>query len=258
MALEFVGKSEALSEEGLANAAESLSIQAQEIWTVVVVETSGCGFLPDRRPPILFERHIFHQLTAGRFDDGDISDPTAGGYGPGGANQYERLSRAIAKDRSAALQSASWGLGQLLGKNFAASGFPDVETMVAAMSESEDAQIAAVASFLTASHLDISLKAHDWSSFARGYNGPDFAKNNYDTRLRGEFQKLSSIGLPDLQLRAAQLYLTFAGFHPGPVDGVMGSLTRAALTEFQRQRALNATGDVDEATLTRLTQVALS
>src|SRR6202011_4989611 len=95
------------------------------------------------------------------------------------------LSRAIAKDRSAALQSASWGLGQLLGKNFAASGFPDVETMVAAMSESEDAQLAAVASFLTARHLDISLKAHDWTSFARGYNGPNFAKNNYDARLRG-------------------------------------------------------------------------
>jgi hypothetical protein len=28
------------------------------LWSVVVVETSGCGFLPDRRPRILFERRI--------------------------------------------------------------------------------------------------------------------------------------------------------------------------------------------------------
>jgi hypothetical protein len=122
----------------LATVADSLSVKAPEIWTVLAVETAGCGFLPDRRPQILFERHIFHGLTGGRFDDGDISDPVAGGYGPGGAHQFERLQRALAKDRIAALKSASWGLGQIMGGNFAASGFPDVETMVAQMCDSED------------------------------------------------------------------------------------------------------------------------
>jgi hypothetical protein len=252
MAFEFIGKSKALSEDGLAKTAESLSVKTQEIWAVLVVETSGCGFLPDRRPQILFERHIFHRLTGGRFDDGDISDPSPGGYGPGGANQYERLARALAKDKVSALKSASWGLGQIMGENFAASGFADVETMVAEMSDSEDAQLAAVASFLKSSRLDIALNIHDWTSFARGYNGPGYAKNNYDARLRGEFQKLSFGPLPDLQLRAAQLYLTFAGFHPGPVDGVMGALTRGALIEFQRQQNLNVTGDGDEPTLIAL------
>jgi hypothetical protein len=66
---EFVGRSRALSEEGISGAAQSLSVNAQEIWAVLFVETSGCGFLPDRRPQILFERHIFHRLTKGRFDD---------------------------------------------------------------------------------------------------------------------------------------------------------------------------------------------
>ena len=81
MAQEFVGKSLALSSDGLAKAAQSLSVQAPEVWCVLSVETSGCGFLADRRPQILFERHIFHRLTGGRYDDGDISDPTPGGYG---------------------------------------------------------------------------------------------------------------------------------------------------------------------------------
>jgi hypothetical protein len=110
MALEFVGSSLALSKNGFATVATSLTVKAPEVWAVLAVETSGCGFLADRRPEILFERHCFHRLTKGRFDDGDISDPQPGGYGAGGAHQYDRLARAIAKDRTAALQSTSWGL----------------------------------------------------------------------------------------------------------------------------------------------------
>ena len=257
MALDFVGRSRALSSTGFSTAGQTLTVKAAEIWSVLAVETSGCGFLADRRPQILFERHYFHQLTGGRFDDGDISDPTAGGYGPDGAHQYDRLARAIAKDRTAALKSTSWGLGQIMGDNFAAAGFPDVETMVAAMVDSEDGQLAAVAAFLKSSKLDAPLQAHDWASFARGYNGPEYAKNHYDVDLRGEFQKYSFGVMPDLDLRAAQLYLTFGGFGPGPVDGVLGKRTRAALVDFQTQQDLPTTGEVDAAVLDALATVVL-
>jgi hypothetical protein len=258
MALDFVGSSLALSRSGFAAAAQSLTVKAAEIWSVLAVETSGCGFLADRRPQILYERHHFHRLTGGRFDDGDISDPKAGGYGPGGAHQYDRLARAVALDRTAALQSTSWGLGQIMGENFAEAGFQDVETMVSAMSDSEDSQLAAVAAFLRSTHLDVPLQAHDWASFAAGYNGPSYAKNHYDVSLRGEFQKYSFGAMPDLDLRAAQLYLTFGGFDPGPVDGVLGSRTRAALVDFQNQQGLPATGEVDDAVLAALVKLAIS
>ena len=257
MALEFIGKSQPLSREGLASAAQRLSVKAPEMWAVMAVETSGCGFLPDRRPEILFERHIFHRLTGGRFDDGDISAPTAGGYGPGGANQYDRLDRAMAKDRTAALKSASWGLGQIMGENCALAGFADVETMVRAMSDSEDTQLEAVCGFIKSSKLDVSLQTHDWTSFAAKYNGPAFAKNQYDVRLRGEFQKYFFGAMPDLDVRAAQLYLTFCGYHPGPVDGSAGSRTRAAILDFQQKQGLPATGDVDATLLALLVQIAL-
>jgi N-acetylmuramoyl-L-alanine amidase len=53
----------------------------------------------------------------------------------------------------------------------------------------------------------------------------------YDTRpaLRGD-------DVAELQVRLAQL-----GFNPGRIDGIFGPLTAGALTEFQRNCALEAT-----------------
>jgi hypothetical protein len=256
--LPFQGNSLALSSQGLAAAAASLKVHAAEIWTVVGVETSGCGFTADGRPEILFERHVFHRLTGGKFDDGDISAPTAGGYGPPGTHQYDRLQAAINKApqdstvRTAALNSASWGLGQIMGGNFIAAGFGNVGDMVAAMSDSEDKQLTAMASFLIRSGLDVPLRTHDWATFASKYNGPNFVINRYDVRLNAEFQKVAAGGFPDLNARAAQLYLTFLGFHPGNVDGVAGERTLAALTAFQTKQGTPVTNAIDEAVVSEL------
>jgi len=241
----FQGVASPLSNNGLTNVASLLGVFAAEIWTVLAVETSCCGYMPDRRPQILFERHIFHRLTNGQFDDGDISDPTPGGYGPTGSHQYDRLAKAVALNRSAALQSASWGIGQVMGENFVRAGFPQVDAMVSAMSNSEDDQLLAVGKFLMATGLSGPLQAHNWTAFARGYNGPNFAINRYDILLNGEFQKFSSGVLPDLDVRAAQLYLTYLGFHPGSVDGIAGRQTMAALAQFQTQARLTASTTID-------------
>ena len=253
MPLEFVGQSLALSNAGLQSATNALGVTPAEVWAVLRVETSGCGFLPDRRPPILFERHFFSRLTNRQFDICDVSNPSAGGYGPSGANQYTRLANAIQLDRLAALQSASWGLAQIMGSNFAQAGFADVESMVAAMSASEDAQLGAFVAFLQKGRLDRFLQSHDWTSLARGYNGPNFAINQYDTKLGQAYQQYSTGPHPDLDVRTAQLYLSFGGFNPGPVDGVMGARTRSALQTFQQQQGLPQTGQPDDATLAALT-----
>ena len=52
--------------------------------------------------------------------------------------------------------------------------------------------------FLVSTRLRASLQAHDWTTFALGYNGPNFVINRYDVRLNGEFQKASAGDLPDL------------------------------------------------------------
>ena len=250
--MDFVRKSLALSPGGLADVAQTLSVGAASIWALLEVETSGCGFLADRRPTILYERHIFHRLTRGRFDDGDISDPVCGGYGAFGGHQYDRLSRAIALDRKAALQSASWGLGQIMGQNFRDAGFKSVEDMVAAMSDSEDAQLTAVVAFISRRGFASALRAQDWTTFARGYNGPEYAKNQYDVRLRGEFLKFSHGAQPDLRARTVQLYLRYRGFNPGPVDGLPGRLTSCAISQFQQKQGLPVTGEIDDALVAAL------
>lgn len=250
--LPFQGDATALSSDGLSTVASKLGVHAPEVWTVLAVETSGCGFLSDRRPQILFERHIFHRLTNGQFDDGDISDPSPGGYGPAGAPQYDRLAKAVAKNRAAALQSTSWGIGQIMGVNCAKAGFQNVDEMVAAMSDSEDQQLTAVGNFLASVGLGASLRVHDWASFARVYNGPKYAINRYDVRLNGEYQKCSATGLPDLNIRAAQLYLTYLGFHPGPIDGIEGDHTMAALAQFQVKHGLPIGPGVDSGLVAQL------
>jgi N-acetylmuramidase/Putative peptidoglycan binding domain len=256
--LPFQGTAFALSGEGMDAITRGLGLHPAEVWAVLAVETSGCGFLADRRPQILFERHVFHRLTGGQYDDGDISDPLPGEYGPAGSHQYERLLKAVAKDRIAALGSTSWGIGQILGQNYGAAGFADVEGMVAAMSVSEDQQIAAMAAFLKSSRLEVALGAHDWRSFARQYNGRSYSANHYDARLSGEFQRLSQGNLPDLNVRAVQLYLIYLGFDPGPVDGIAGTKTLSALSEFQLRHSIEPTRQITESTVAVLSDAVAS
>jgi hypothetical protein len=223
---------------------------------VLKVETSGCGFLPDRRPQILFERHVFRRDTAGRFDaqGADISAPTAGGYGASGAHQYDRLGRAPAFDRPAALRSASWGIGQVMGNNAALVGFPDVEAMVLAMAASEDAQLGAMLAYCVSTGIDRAMQRKDWTTFARGYNGRGFAQNAYDTKLQEACDEYASHGTPELRVRAAQIYLIYRGFEPGRVDGAMGSRTSNALRAFQRDAVIPETGTLDDRRFVALAQ----
>ncbi len=254
MADEFVGKGLPIDPDGVHQAVDILGSGAAELWAVIRVETSGAGFLPDRRPKILFERHVFSAKSGHRFDatDPDISNPIPGGYGAGGAAQYDRLARALALDRRAALLSASWGIGQVMGYNAEIVGYPGVEDMVEDMRATEDAQIKAMARFITANRLDGALRAHDWPQFAAGYNGPNYRINSYDTRLAAALEFLKRGGLPDLSVRAAQVYLTYLGYDPHGVDGIMGRLTRSAMNDFQEKHGLATTDHVDDRTLAAL------
>lgn len=247
----FIGAAKPLSDSGLSEAAASLQAGLPALWAVMTVETKGCGFLPDRRPQILFERHIFHKRTNGKFDADfpDLSAPTAGGYGPGGAFQHDRLDRAVELDRKAALESTSWGLGQVMGFNSVVAGYPDVEDMVAAMCESEDKQFQAMVGFITKNGLQKYLQQSDWANFAYYYNGPDFQKNQYDTKLAQAHARFIAGPLPSLSVRSTQLYLNYLGYKAGTVDGWFGRNTQQALIKFQQAKGLSPTGQIDDSIL---------
>ena len=249
----FVGAAEPLTREGFRSVVADLGVGVAELLAVLAVESKTCGFLPDRRPIILFERHLFHKRTGGRFSksDPDISNPEAGGYA-GLAKEYPRLEKAAKLDRAAALMSTSWGAGQIMGFNHVAAGFADVESMVSAMQESEDAQLASVASFLKAEDLAGLLRSRDWAKFARRYNGPAYAKNKYDIRLAAAYQQYSAGVLPNIDVRRAQLYLTYLGFAPGSVDGLHGKMSRSAVARFREANGLESGDRVDQTLLNAL------
>ncbi len=253
--MDFAGKGIPLSEAGVMAAAAAAGVELPELLSVVAVETAGCGFLPDRRPQLRFERHYFSRLTQGRHDatQPDVSAPSAGGYGAAGPHQYDRLATAAALDRTAALQSASWGLGQIMGANFAAAGYSDVEAMAADMVLSEDAQLTAMAHFVKSAGLDRPLAAHDWAAFARRYNGPGYAANQYDRKLADAYARLSSGSLPDFTARAAQIYLAYRGLlEMAGIDGSVGPRTIAAANAFRRNIGEPQTGTIDDALVAKL------
>jgi hypothetical protein len=233
--MEFVGDALPLSRDGVAAAADLVGGDVNALWAVITVETMGCGFLPDRRPRILFERHIFSSRTNRRFD---ASHPhisgLPGNYGPGGTHQYGRLLAAISCDRRAALESASWGLGQIMGFNAESAGFREVEDMVQRMLRHEDEQILGMARFMRARGMHSALLRRDWGAFARSYNGPNFAINRYDQKLAAAYGGIR----PDFDVRAVQLLLTYHGFDPGPIDGFIGNKTRAAIAAFAARHGL--------------------
>jgi len=78
----FVGKGALLDNDGLEEAVGILGTDQPELWAVLSVETGGSGYLIDRRPRILFERHVFHRETDGKYDDAypNLSNSQAGGY----------------------------------------------------------------------------------------------------------------------------------------------------------------------------------
>lgn len=251
----FTGTGTPLTQKGLDALATELAVPLPALWAVLAVETSGCGFMADRRPLILFERHWFSKLTKGRFDanHADISNRTPGGYGNRGVAQYARLERAVALDRKAALQSTSWGLGQVMGFNAETVGFSNVEEMVKACMESEDGQMRAMCGFITSANLAKRLRDKDWAGFAFRYNGTDFQKNKYDEKLK-TFNARFEVGpLPDLNVRWAQMSLMYLGYITGGVDGWFGAKTQAALLRFQKDQGIAQSGAPDAATTTALT-----
>lgn len=254
MSIDFQGHGLAMDSDGVSAALDVLGVGAAQFWAVLAVETSGVGYLPDRRPAILYEQHIFSRLTKGAYDKSnpDISNPKPGNYGATGAHQYDRLNAAMALDAGAALQSASWGIGQTMGFNFTPAGYPSVHDMVGQMVLSESAQLLGAATFIANGDAIKGLRAGDWAAFAKAYNGPNYAINSYDTKLQAAYQRYASSGTPDLRIRATQLYLTYLGYKPGAIDGAMGSATRSAMNQFQAKQGMAQSASVDDATLAAL------
>ena len=181
-----------LVESDYVKAANFLGVESAVIKAFVAVEAAGRGFFADGRAKILFEAHIFHQQTRGKFTREHPRISSRGWNRSlyyGGPREYERLEQAKALDKTAALCSASWGLGQVMGFNFKACGYQSVDAFVADMQRSEGKQILAMCAFLRTNGLVPAMKAKNWTELARRYNGPAYLVNNYHVKLAQAYQR---------------------------------------------------------------------
>lgn len=188
-----------VSPEEWGKLSKSLAVEEAALRAVAEVESAGSGFLPDGLPKILFEGHAFHRLTGGRFDsEEDISYPRwdKSKY-KGGRGEWTRLTKAAALDRAAALQSASWGMFQLMGFNYGLCGYHDVEAFVSDHHKSADEHLKAFARFIGRPQFLTALRKKDWATFARHYNGAGYAANAYDKKMSRAYERWCKVLKPD-------------------------------------------------------------
>ena len=159
--------------------AGQLGCEAAVLDAVFRVESNGSGFDSRGRPKILFEKHKFYQYLP----EGKRKEALKAGLARKGwsRNQYgdqvrydsrwELFSAAAQLDSDAAIKATSWGIGQLMGFNFALAGYGSPEQMQKAMLLDEYNQLHAVAGFIRSQNMGDAFRFRDWQAIARFYNG---------------------------------------------------------------------------------------
>ncbi len=178
-------------------------INAAGLLAVVEVESNGQPFeLDNRTPRFLFERHIFYRELKKRAPtrlkravDLGLAIPKwnrATQYRDQGTSRgrLALLEKARAVDSECANRSCSWGVGQTMGFLAEEHGYGSATQMVSAMiTGGVTAQIECMVTEIKNKKLADKINKRDWAGFARVYNGPGYAANQYDTRMATAFTR---------------------------------------------------------------------
>ncbi|OTG79748.1 peptidoglycan-binding protein [Acinetobacter sp. ANC 5054] len=187
-----------LTAEQVLEQAKALGVESAVLRAVIEVECKGSGFNADNTPVILFERHVMRQRLIANGQSKiadqmmvkrpDLCSKSTGGYGLYSA-QHGRLNAAAQYHRASALESASWGIGQVMGYHWKALGYASLQEFINAMYKDEASQLDAMCRYIQVNGLVNALKNQDWKAFSRGYNGAAYAKNSYDVKLANAYKK---------------------------------------------------------------------
>ncbi|RWE09948.1 MAG: DUF3380 domain-containing protein [Mesorhizobium sp.] len=269
----FKGAAKRIADRDISRIGALIGVGEDEMRAFMDVEAAGSGFDRHGRPKLLFEPHVFYRNLAGAKRTAAVKAGLA--YAEWGAkpypkDSYPRLVAAMEIDETAALKSASWGLTQILGENFKAAGFATVQAMVQAFMADEAAHLEAAVRFIKANKLDDELRDHNWAGFARGYNGPAYKKNRYDSKLASAYAKWRKIrdtppaepvqkpvpaapAVDKATIERVQRQLRELGYtEVGGVDGKIGTLTATAIRAFRAENGLPPGDSIDDALLLAL------
>ncbi|PSJ60859.1 N-acetylmuramidase family protein [Pseudaminobacter soli (ex Li et al. 2025)] len=184
-------------------AAWSLGIEAEALLAIAEVESGGQAYarVEGRNEPLIrFEGHYFdrrlstaNQIRARALG---LSASVAGAIANPRTQEarWRLLARAAEIDRKAAYESVSWGVGQVMGAHWAWLGYANVDALVAEARSGVAGQVRLMACYIDKAGLSTALRDRDWTAFARGYNGPDYRKNSYHTKIAAAYRRYKTSG----------------------------------------------------------------
>lgn len=181
--------------------------------TVVDVETNGKGYDIMTNVAFLFEPHKFYANLKGAELQEAIKKGLAykfwkgpGSYPKSVALRWAQFQQAVVINETAAIMSASWGLGQIMGSEYTEAGYTSPQEMLTAFWKSEKDQVQGMVNLIKARGLDKDLvkfpEMANCRHFALRYNGSAYEKNNYHNKLHDAFvrndSRLKTIKLPSI------------------------------------------------------------
>lgn len=179
--------------------ADRLGCTVAQLSAVAEVESGGGAFFTSGHPKILWERHYFFKRL--QIHIPMISDPKPGGYtldaNRNGVNDsWEKLADAAMRSPAYAFESCSWGKFQIMGAWWQKLGYPSAAEFAWSMRESEVAHYEAFVRYIETFGLTAALRAVDGNPMnarplAKGYNGPNYAKFNYDIKIANAYRRLA-------------------------------------------------------------------
>lgn len=194
-----------LNSEDYKRAAELLNLDPAMVKAVVEVETGDRGgFVTKGKPLILFEGHVFwrrlklygvNPVDFMRGNEDIMYVEWTRRHYKGGLKEYDRLDRAMKIHREAALESASWGVFQIMGFNYKLCGCETVDEFVTKMKESPVAQLLLWCEYLRLTGMAKCLQFKKWGLFALRYNGSAYRENRYDEKLKRAYLKFKEQGV---------------------------------------------------------------
>lgn len=186
----------AISDTDIDKAAAEIGVSPAHIRMIMKVESNGKSFDSRGRPIILFEPRVFHKRTRGKWSPSEFSYAAWGAkpYPSKADDRWRQMSNAAHYNERAAIESASWGLFQIMGFHWKTLGFQSAYAFAEFMAASEANHLDAVVRFIRANGMAGALgrcKAGDPAScreFARRYNGPGYERNHYHVKMARALQ----------------------------------------------------------------------
>lgn len=235
---------------------------------LAIIEVESNGVIGNPHPIIRWEGHYFDRLVPAKLRSvaraQKLASPKAGGIPntKSQAGRYDILNKAAQIDKEAAYSSISIGVGQVMGAHAKDLGYTSAEAMFNRAKQGLAGQVELMLRFIKFNNLIDELQRLDWSAFARAYNGSNYAKNKYHTKMKEAYERYAGVtisptkgsatnmirmGSKGAKVREVQALLVRAGFTV-KVDGDFGPSTKDAVILFQKKYKLEADGVVGPST----------